>query len=383
MKLETLHLVFFRNYVDQTVAFGKGINILYGDNAQGKTNVVEADHRLATGKSHRTKHLSDMILHGENGFILEAEVRDTERQQQIHLSYDGKTGKDVMINEVSRTRWSELLGLMHVLLFSPETMNIVKGGPSERRRFIDILLCQIDARYLRALQLYTATLRNKAAALRDRNGFTRYRGMLPVWNESMASSGAYIAQRRRQTIGRLETLANCELSVISDGRETLSMTLQTFTGKEAIQEIEALQAFLLGKLEKNAHREEEAAQCLVGVHRDEILFQLNDSTAREFASQGQQRSIVLSLILACMHLYREETGDLPILLLDDVMSELDPHRRDYLLSMLADTQTVITTTDKLAFENRFSEGTAYFEVRSGTVSRDCQERGVSQEGAAS
>ena len=373
MKLETLHLGCFRNYIDQTVAFGKGINILYGDNAQGKTNVVEAVHLLATGKSHRTKHLSDMILHGENGFILEAEVRDTERQQQIHLSYDEKTGKGMMVNEVPRGRWSELLGLMHVLLFSPETMDIVKGGPSERRRFIDILLSQMDTRYLRALQLYTATLRNKAAALRDRNGFTRYRGMLPVWNESMAASGAYIAQRRRQTIGRLEALANRELSVISDGRETLSMTLQTFTGKEAIQEIEALQAFLVGKLEKNAHREEEAALCLVGVHRDEILFQLNDSTAREFASQGQQRSIVLSLILACMHLYREETGELPILLLDDVMSELDPHRRDYLLSMLADTQTLITTTDKLALENRFSEGTAYYEVRSGTVTRVCQD----------
>ena len=377
MKLETLHLVSFRNYIDQTVAFGKGINILYGDNAQGKTNVVEAVHLLATGKSHRTKHLSDMIMHGENSFILEAEVRDTERQQQIHLSYDEKTGKGMRVNEVLRTRWSELLGLMHVLLFSPETMDIVKGGPSERRRFIDILLCQMDTRYLRALQLYTATLRNKAAALRDRNGFTRYRGMLPVWNESMAASGAYVAQRRRQTIRRLEVLANRELSVISEGRETLSMSLQTFTGKETLQETEALRAFLLGKLEKNAHREEEAAQCLIGVHRDEILIQLNECTAREFASQGQQRSIVLSLILACMHLYREETGELPILLLDDVMSELDPHRRDYLLSMLADTQTLITTTDKLALENRFSEGTDYYEVRSGTVNRVCQDGAVS------
>jgi DNA replication and repair protein RecF len=370
VKLETLHLCRFRNYPEQTVSFGKGINILFGDNAQGKTNVIEAVHILATGKSHRTKHLPDLILHGENNFVVEADVLDADRRQHIRLSYDGKAGKNLTVNEVSRTRWSELLGLVRVLLFSPETMDIVKGGPSERRRFMDILLCQLDLKYLRALQQYTATLRNKAAALRDRKGFSRYSGMLPVWNEAMAASGAYITQRRLLTVNRLESLANHELSVISDGTESLSMSLLTFTGKDSQIGLEQLRELLLDKLEKNAGREEEAAQCMVGVHRDEILLKLNDSTARDFASQGQQRSIALSLILACMHLYRDEAGEMPILLLDDVMSELDPHRQDYLLSMLAKTQTLITATDRHAFGSRFSEGAAYYEVRHGTIARD-------------
>jgi DNA replication and repair protein RecF len=373
VKLETLHLNRFRNYVDQTISFGAGINILFGDNAQGKTNVVEAVHILATGKSHRTKHLSDLILHGETSFNLEADLLDSDRQQHIRLSYDVKTGKGLAVNDVARTRWSELLGLAHVLLFSPETMDIVKGGPSERRRFIDILLCQLDSKYLRALQQYTATLRNKSAALRDKKGFARYAGMLPVWNEAMAASGAYVTQQRMQAVGRLEALANHELAVISDGSEKLSMSLLTYAGKDIPQGLEPLRETLLHKLEKIAVREEEAAQCLVGVHRDEILLKLNGSAARDFASQGQQRSIALSLILACMRLYMDEAGEMPILLLDDVMSELDPHRQDYLLSMLAHTQTLITTTDRNAFGNRFSDCADYLEVRNGTVTRDCRD----------
>lgn len=369
MKLETLRLCRFRNYIDQTVLFGNGINILYGDNAQGKTNVIEAVHLLATGKSHRTKHLSDLIRHDEISFAVEAAVRDSERQQHIQLGYDGNTGKSITVNEVTRARWSELLGLMHVLLFSPETMDIVKGGPSQRRRFIDILLCQMDMRYLRALQQYTSTLRNKAAALRDRGGPSKFQGMLPVWNEGLALSGAFIAHRRMQTIARLEILANHELSIISDGQETISLALQTFTGKELIQGIDPLREFLVNKLERNTRREEETEQCLVGVHRDEIQLLLNGNSARVFASQGQQRSIVLSLILASMSLYREEAGEMPILLLDDVMSELDPHRQDYLLSMLAKTQTLITTTDPYEFKDRLANDTAYHEVRNGTVTR--------------
>ncbi len=364
-----LSLSQFRNYADQAIHFGPGINILYGDNAQGKTNIIEAIHLIGTGKSHRTKHLADLIRHGGDLFTLEADILDTEREKHILLAYDRKNGKRMLLNEVPRTRWSDLLGMMHVLLFSPETMDVVKGGPGERRRFVDILLCQLDARYLRALQQYTAILRNKSAALRNHGGFDRYRDMLPVWNEGMANAGAMVAIRRMKAVSRLQELANRELSVISGGRESLALTLQTFTGKENVQDFEEARGMLQEKLTRVAGREEASGMCLAGIHRDEIQVEINENVARTFASQGQQRSIALSLILAAMNLYREESGEMPILLLDDVMSELDPHRQEYLLAMLEQTQTFITTTDRTEFMTRFREDTAYLEVRDGTVTR--------------
>ena len=318
MKLISLHLENFRNYVTQDISFGEGVNILYGDNAQGKTNVVEAVHLLATGKSHRTRHVADMINHDADGFRIEAILQQTDRTMRLALAYDRRKGKQLLVNDIPRQRWSELLGLLHVLMFSPETMDVIKGGPAERRRFLDILLCQLDARYLRSLQQYTALMRQKSAALRDRGSQSRYEGLFPVWNEGMAKSGGYVAWKRMETAWRIERLANRELQVLSGGRERLVLSLRTFTGSApATQSDEAgdegahgvsgcfpgadeLAETLRHKLERMLPRERETGQCLAGVHRDELQIGLNDNVARVFASQGQQRSVALSLILASM-----------------------------------------------------------------------------------
>lgn len=367
MKLISLQLDNFRNYGTQFVDFGEGVNILYGDNAQGKTNVVEAVHLLATGKSHRTRHLADMIRHGADRFRIEAVIQDDDRQMNLVLAYDRRKGKQLLVNDIERPRWSDLLGLLHVLMFSPETMDVVKGGPAERRRFLDILLCQLDARYLRCLQQYTALLRQKSAALRDRAGQDRYADLLPVWNEGMAKSGAYLAWKRRETAGRMERLANRELQILSDGRESLVLTLQTCMATDDVSSVEEMGERLLGRLQRMLSREREAGQCLAGVHRDELEISLNENMARVFASQGQQRSIALSLILAAMYLYREDAGALPILLLDDVMSELDPLRQSHLIQVLEKTQTLITTTDRQEYGNRMPLDTRWFEVCDGAL----------------
>ena len=422
MKLVSLHLENFRNYEAQDIVFGEGVNILYGDNAQGKTNVVEAVHLLATGKSHRTRHLADLIRHGTDGFRIEAVLQQADRPMRLMLAYDRRKGKQLLVNDIPRQRWSELLGMLHVLMFSPETMDVVKGGPAERRRFLDILLCQLDARYLRCLQQYTALLRQKSAALRERGSQGRYEGLFPVWNEGMAKSGGYVAWKRMETALRIERLANRELQVLSGGREKLVLTLQTFTGATssvvmdkgeptgidrthvdvvqgsegfkttvqdaggldtagpadtriatqraaelAIPSVDALAGRLHQKLERMLQREREAGQCLAGVHRDELQIGLNDSAARVFASQGQQRSVALSLILASMYLYREEAGELPLLLLDDVMSELDPMRQQHLIQVLEKTQTLITTTDRKEYGSQMPPDTHWFEVRQGSV----------------
>jgi DNA replication and repair protein RecF len=379
VKLKQIQLTGFRNYASQVVSFGDGINLLYGENAQGKTNVVEAIHLLATGKSHRTRHLTDMIQQGREGFCIEAVLAYPEYEKTLTLTYDRRNGRGIRVNDVPRAKWSELLGQLHVLLFSPETMDVVKGGPSERRRFLDILLCQIDSRYLRSLQQYTAILRQKSSALRDRNGFGQYRDMLPVWNDALAHHAGYIANMRRQVVASLEAFANEELRVLSGGSETLTLQLQTFLSRNDSMETllqqdipaeEAFAGYLGKKLQRMAAREEQAGACLTGIHRDEVHFILNDQTARVFASQGQQRSIALSLILAATRLYQQQSGEMPLLLLDDVMSELDPMRQSHLLRVLEKTQTLITTTDRHAYEHRLPDDTKWFHVRSGCVMED-------------
>lgn len=379
MKLNAIKLHGFRNYTSQEICFGGGINMLYGENAQGKTNVVEAIHLLATGKSHRTRHLTDLVQQGEDAFKVEAVLAYPDREATLFLSYDRKTGRGMKVNDVPRTKWSELLGQLHVLLFSPETMDIVKGGPSERRRFLDILLCQIDGRYLRALQQYTAILRQKAFALRDRQQFGQYRDMMPVWNEALSHHAGYIAMRRIHVVRTLEAFANEELQILSGGKETLTMQLQTFISKndsvqalmcEGQSEATVLSTYLLNKLQRISQREEQAGACLAGIHRDELQMSLNEQAARIFASQGQQRSIALSLILAATRLYEKESGEMPLLLLDDVMSELDPIRQAYLLRVLEKTQTIITTTDKHSYEHKLPDDTRWFAVRQGTVTED-------------
>ena len=368
LKLISIHLENFRNYATQDIEFGEGVNILYGDNAQGKTNVVEAVHLLATGKSHRTRHLADMVRHGAERFRIEAVIQDDDRQTSLVLAYDRRKGKQLLVNDIGRPRWSDLLGMLHVLMFSPETMDVVKGGPAERRRFLDILLCQLDARYLRCLQQYTALLRQKSAALRDRSAQDRYADLMPVWNEGMAKNGAYLAWKRMETARRMEQLANRELNVLSGGRESLVLTLQTCIATDHSLDTKAIGEHLLGKLQHMLAREREAGQCLAGVHRDEMQISLNENAARVFSSQGQQRSIALSLILAAMYLYRENAGALPVLLLDDVMSELDPMRQTHLIQVLEKTQTLITTTDRQEYGSRMPADTKWFEVCDGKLS---------------
>ncbi len=325
--------------------FSNGINLLCGDNAQGKTNMIEAIFLLATGKSHRTKNMSELIKQGEDFFSINADFENDQISKNIQLQYGKRFGKKLSVNEVPKTHWSELFGLLHAILFSPESMDVVKGGPFERRRFFDILLCQLDASYLRALQQYTAVLRMKSSVLRNRNMIDQYKDMIPVWNESLAKFGGIVANKRQLSISIIEKYANEQMQILSNGKENVCFTVSSFYKKEEIGEKTNYQEILLEKLEHYRQKEMEASRSLVGIQRDEILITLNELPARLYASQGQQRSIALSLILASMNLYNDWSGHLPILLLDDVMSELDPFRQSYLLSMLADTQTIITTTD--------------------------------------
>jgi DNA replication and repair protein RecF len=360
--LRKIHLQSFRNYKDQQINFGNGINILYGNNAQGKTNVIEAVHLLSTGKSHRTNHYQDMIAYDGPGFILDAAVVDDEACRTIYLSYQNKTGKILKINDVRRDRWSDLLGLTSVVLFSPETMDIVKKSPSERRKFINILLCQLNRTYLRELQHYTSLISNKSTALRDRKNFTKFKDMLPVWNEAIAKSAAFITGERQKIVMKLSKKMNVEMQIISNYSEKVTLSLKTQVDHE-----KPLLSQWNDLLSKGTQKEIEQGQCLYGPHRDEMDILLNGQTAKTYCSQGQQRSIALSMILGAMHIYKDETDSSPILLLDDVMSELDTSRQDYLISSLENTQTIITTTDQRYYRNKISLDTKYMKVEHGQI----------------
>lgn len=409
MKIRSLELTQFRNIEAERIPFRPGVNILYGSNAQGKTNVMEAIQLLSTGKSHRTKHLEEMIRYGQSAFRLIAEVDTGDRVETVEMRLSRSGGREILINGVKRKRTSELLGLLRVLQFSPETLEIVKGGPSERRRYMDMILCQIRPTYLANLQRYAAVLKEKASALRNREGQQKYAPMIPIWNAELARCGGVIRKIRHEMRRQLETGMNREMAILSNGRESVRLVLrgypsddanegrdaEGFRRRDASESTEAdlpgphptsvnlkvaedassskfdakrFEAGILKEMEKNNRREFELGQCLVGPHRDDLEIFLNGKSSRQFCSQGQQRSIALAMILASMSFFREETGFLPILLLDDVMSELDEKRRNFLIQALENTQTMITTTDRQEYEGRITGETAYWRVEDGHVS---------------
>lgn len=367
MKLKALEMTLFRNYDAQQVSFCPGVNILYGNNAQGKTNVIEAVHLLSTGKSHRTKQLSEMMQYGSKSFQLIATVDTGDREETIEMRYRKETGREIYINGVKREKVSSMLGIMRVLLFSPETLDVIKGGPSERRRYLDIVLCQMKPKYLALLQQYNHLLREKSAALKDRNQ-NKFADLFPIWNEGLAKAGAGILRHRLQLVKHLDVQMNKEIDLLSNQTETVSLSLKSVGMQDIVED--GFENALLTLMENHLPREKEQGICLIGPHRDDIDIELCGKSSRQFASQGQQRSLALALILATMDYFRQETGELPILLLDDVMSELDEKRRNYLIAALADTQTLITTTDRHEYDARLTGETRYIRVVSGHAQVD-------------
>lgn len=365
MQVKSIRLKNFRNYEQALIEPDAGVTVFTGPNAQGKTNIIEALHLCCLGRSHRTPRDEELIRWGcEEAFVKTQTLQqDGTHEVSILLSRRQKKKKSVRIGAHPAERIGELLGHVCGVLFSPEDLMIVKSGPAERRRFIDMQLSQLRPAYFYALQRAQRALNQRNALLKEIARQPALRSTLDMWDEQLAACGAQIAQNRQEAIEALSLCAHQAHASLTEGREDLSVRYVSVAAQAADPKQTLLERM-------HAARQEDLRRMTttVGVHRDDLEITIDGKPARLFASQGQQRSAVLSLKLAQLELARRERGEAPVLMLDDVMSELDPARRRQLIERIDRVQTFVTCTD-LADLAGAKKGAVY-HVSGGTLTRE-------------
>lgn len=327
----------FRNYEKEEVSFSPDINIIYGKNGMGKTNLIEALYSFSYGRSFRSK-TKEFLRHGCENAKIELLFESENREQTADIVFTKDNKKKIRVNEINITKTSDLLGRFICVLFTPDELSLVKDGPDKRRRFMDTSIVSLRPTYFSALSAYTTCLKQKNALLKTGNT-----SMLDIWDEKLSEYGAAIALLRQSYINSLSEKARIAQSDISQGKEDLEV-LYSHSYRIGKNKSET-KDFLMEKILEARKREIENRMCLVGPHRDDLLFKINSFNAKGYASQGQQRSIVLSLKTAQMEIIKEQEGEYPQLLLDDVMSELDSDRRDFFTEKIKGKQVVISCTD--------------------------------------
>ncbi|MCX7625524.1 MAG: DNA replication/repair protein RecF [Candidatus Sumerlaeaceae bacterium] len=338
----------FRNIRYIHAEFGAGLNVICGRNAQGKTNLLEAIYMLVTGRSFRTRSERELIPWNYTDYlatIIRARVRGYAGEDVYHLAFDRKQ-KFVSVNDQALTRLGELLGRLNAVLFTPADLMLVQGSPQQRRRFLDICLCQTSPIYLKALQRYDNALRRRNTLMKLHRDHKDLASVVAPYTEELAVHGAAIVAQRARALRELSSAAASHYSQIAQGGEELQIHYLPSPGLADESEDEV--ATLLRKeFRENFSADVASGSTSVGPHRDDFQFLLNNHDARHYASQGQQRSCVLALKLAELAFMVKIRRELPILLLDDLMSELDEFRREGLLAALPpETQTFVTTTDR-------------------------------------
>ncbi|MGN0351101.1 MAG: DNA replication/repair protein RecF [Roseburia sp.] len=357
MIIKSIELKNFRNYEDLNISFDDGTNILFGDNAQGKTNILEAAYLSGTTKSHKGSKDKEMVRFGEQEAHIRTIVVKKEKEYQIDIHLKQNRSKGIAINKIPIKKASELFGILNMVFFSPEDLNIIKNGPSERRRFLDAELCQLDKIYLADLTKYNKVLNQRNKLLKDMVYRPDLKETLSIWDMQLMESGKKIIRRRKQFVDELNEIVHEIHYRISGEKEELLLQYEP-----NIDDI-----FFEDELNRAKERDLKYCQTSVGPHRDDLLFSIHGVDIRKFGSQGQQRTSALSLKLSEIELVKKSIHDTPILLLDDVLSELDSNRQNYLLNNIHDTQTIITCTGLDEFvKNRFQINKV-FEVISGTV----------------
>lgn len=375
MHIKNFEAFNYRNIEHASLSFEKGINLLYGENAQGKTNILEGIYTFARGKSFRGAGDVEQVRFGEKGFSLSLSFDDGERDRKLAYRYYEGVRKRYKDGSLVRAR-AEMLGAFRAVLFYPDHLNLVKGGPAERRLFLNIAISQISPPYLQLVARYGTVLENRNSLLKyaQKSGYLD-RDQLEVWNESMAECCAHIALLRHQYILQLEKYACPVVEALSHGREKLSLLyhceaqgegMPFYKEPEECPEYPIFPCYYRGDeeewkrtcdcyrhlLSSSLEREMGAGCSLFGIHRDDMEIGLNGVAARTFASQGQQRSAVLALKLAEGEVSREACGAYPVYLLDDVLSELDEERRAFLLSNMGERQLILTACDRGALSGR-------------------------------
>ncbi len=358
MWIESLECKNFRNYKNLEVYFDKGLNFLYGDNAQGKTNIIEAIYICSASRSHKGSKDKELICFGEDEAHIRLKLNKKYVTHKIDFHLRKNNTKGIAINGFPIKKASELFGLLNVVVFSPEDLFIVKNGPSERRKFIDRELCRVSPLYLKNLTEYMRVLNQRNKLLKDIIANPGLISTLDVWDEQFVSYGIKLIRERRNFLKNITSIMQPIHSNISGSSEEIILKYEP-----SINENEFAEGVFLAR-----QRDMGLMQTTIGPHRDDFSILVNDVNIRKFGSQGQQRSAALSLKLSEIQMIKGASGDDPVLLLDDVFSELDSHRQEFLLSEIKKTQTILTGTglDDLVRENIKID--KLFYIKSGTVS---------------
>jgi DNA replication and repair protein RecF len=370
MYLKTLHLRQFRNYKDQFVEFSAPKTILVGNNAQGKSNLLEAVELLATLRSHRVSRDKDLVRDGEDAARVYASlVRDTG-MSELSLIVRRNGRRTVALNNENLRRQMDFLGVLNAVQFSSLDLELVRGSPETRRNWLDTLLIQLEPVYARILHEYNKVLRQRNAFLKsakDDSTSAAKHSELAIWDAQLVTTGTRVIRRRERAIKRLLPIASAWHADISGSTEILQVKYAPNIPIEELQTEQVQQAFL-EKIQQRAIAELHQGTSLVGPHRDEVELSINQTPARQYGSQGQQRTLVLALKLAELQLIEEVVGESPLLLLDDVLAELDPSRQNQLLDAIQDrVQTIITTTHLGAFDSQWLNSSQILSVNAGEV----------------
>lgn len=357
MYIESLELKNFRNYRTLSLNFDEGTNIFYGDNAQGKTNILESIYLCGTTKSHKGSKDKEIIYFDENESHIRIMVKKDHISYKIDMHLKKNKPKGIAINGIPIKKARELFGIVNFVFFSPEDLNIIKNGPSERRRFIDLELCQLDRLYLMELTNYNKILNQRNKLLKDISYQPHLLQTLEIWDEQLVSYGSKIIKMRQEFVEELNAIIFDIHKNLTGNKEEISLVYESDVSCEDFSD----------RLKKSREKDLKFRVTSVGPHRDDMCVKVNNIDIRKFGSQGQQRTAALSIKLSEIYLVKKIIKDTPILLLDDVLSELDSNRQNYLLNSIHDIQTLITCTGLDDFVNNRFTIDRIFNVVNGTV----------------
>lgn len=360
MYIQSLELKNYRNYDRLIIEFSSGTNILYGDNAQGKTNILEAVYLGATTKSHRGSKDKEIIRFGENESHIRIHLMKQDIGHQIDMHLKKSRTKGAAIDQIPIKRSSDLLGFVPVIFFSPEDLSIIKNGPSERRKFLDIELSQLEKMYLHQLSSYNRVMAQRNNLLKQLAYQRELLDTLDSWDLQLVKYGSEVIRYRQKFIEDLNEIIREIHKNLTGKKEKIVLKYDYSVNYDEF----------LTVLQRKREIDLKYASTGAGPHRDDIEFLVNGIDIRKFGSQGQQRTAALSLKLAQIELVKRQTGETPILLLDDVLSELDSSRKNYLLDSIKDIQTLITCTGLEEFINSHLQIDKMFQVKSGKIVRE-------------
>lgn len=370
MFIKSISLRNYRNYDKLELDITNKFNVIYGDNAQGKTNILEAIFICSSGRSHRTSKDMELVKLGAKSFYIKVEVEKNKIGSNIEVTYELEGKKKIRINEVPLKKIGNLMGNLNTVIFSPEDLLVIKEGPSERRRFIDITISQLKPSYFYDLQQYYKILEHRNSLLKEIQINKKLVDTLDVWSENLVKTGSRIIKTRSEFIERLSIYARKEHSRLTGEMEKLDIRYVPSFLINDYSSVVSIENCFRRNMERNREKEIIKSTTLIGPQRDDYEIFLDDKSIKIYGSQGQQRTAALSLKMAEIDIMKEETGEWPVLLLDDVMSELDTKRQEYLFENLDGIQVFITCTEKSFFSKEAREKADFYRVISGSVTKE-------------